>query len=802
MQNCKLLKLVCYVIIMKLTLAKIEAQTPTPFDQITYDFYKEIAWFPDAISKSSKLPDQLALPITIADTEVTILATKRTNRSQNFEVLLQQEDGSFKQMNPGPVNTYQGYIEEYPNYKIGAVITQNGVFVDILTPSNKVIEIAPNGNKKYYIQLSKSNTHKQQLDCNVIQVKEEKEDFSSFQKSTLTSKNRGRETVKQAELGFDIAWTAYNARYGRNTNDVRSNIDQFINMMNTIWIRDVMVEHVIGKVIIRTSAASCPYERAGNRNVSNASLNQVKDIWNSGAHGNTHDLATLHVGGGGGGLAWVGKVNESLKYSVTDGGSKHAWRGFNRHEIGHTWGLRHGHGRPELKPNGQAFGIMRGGPHDRATSDEAKTMIDERNSSNLKDIGPYRTSNIRPYGNRDWVTVRKGSNITIDVLANDYDANRDAISIATFDTNGKNGGVIRRGNGNTLVYTASGGIGEDRFYYTVTDGKLNNWGVVHVNVTPENNCSWSNRPGKGFDIGAGSNKVFVVGTDRTIYRWNNSSWARMPGVSTKSVDVAYGSPYVIATNNNIYRNLNNNQWEKIPGQGLDIGGGTNALCIIGTNSRIYKYAGGGNWSVIRGITGKRIDVTNQGAPWIVGMDNHVYQHLGGEQWGKKGNFKASDLTISGDGTVWGIQLNSGFPFKYKGNGVWERFLGILTHITAQSNGSLWGTNRNKSIFENTCVNNRVSEQDFSINKISDGSKTVVSIYPNPASDKIFIEASHMDKQKVSAQIIDVKGRVLKTESTSYHQGIQMDVSAITKGLYILRITVQGKQAITKSILIK
>jgi len=97
MKNCKLLKLVCYVIIMKLTLAKIEAQTPTPFDQITYDFYKEIAWFPDVIvSKSSELPDQLTLPITIADTKLTILATKRTNRSENFQILLQQEDGTLK----------------------------------------------------------------------------------------------------------------------------------------------------------------------------------------------------------------------------------------------------------------------------------------------------------------------------------------------------------------------------------------------------------------------------------------------------------------------------------------------------------------------------------------------------------------------------------------------------------------------------------------------------------------------------------------------------------------------------------
>jgi len=260
------------------------AQTTSPLDQITNDFYQENTAFPDFVSKSSKLPDQLILPITIDGTKITILANKRTTRSKNFQVLLQQNDGSFKEMNPGPVNTYRGFIKEYPDHKLGAVITQQGVFVDILTPSNKMIQIVPSGNQKYHIQLSKNNAAKHQINCNVTNVNDQKEGFSTFQKSEITSKNRGRETVKQAELGFDIAWSAYNARYGRNTNAVRSNIDLFTNnVMNTIWLRDVMVEHVIGKVIIRTNAANCPYEKAGNRNVSNASLNQVKNIWNSGA---------------------------------------------------------------------------------------------------------------------------------------------------------------------------------------------------------------------------------------------------------------------------------------------------------------------------------------------------------------------------------------------------------------------------------------------------------------------------------------------------------------------------------------
>lgn len=61
---------------------------------------------------------------------------------------------------------------------------------------------------------------------------------------------------------------------------------------------------------------------------------------------------------------------------------------------------------------------------------------------------------------------------------------------------------------------------------------------------------------------------------------------------------------------------------------------------------------------------------------------------------------------------------------------------------------------------------------------------VISIYPNPVSEKIFL--SGVDDY-VKVEILDVKGYVVKE-----YRGNEIDVTSLTDGLYIL--TVAGKYA--------
>ncbi len=330
---------------------------------------------------------------------------------------------------------------------------------------------------------------------------------------------------------------------------------------------------------------------------------------------------------------------------------------------------------------------------------------------------------------------------------------------------------------------------------------INSKGCVENIQNP--NCNWSKKPGNGTDIGAGSNKVYVVGTNKSIYRWNNSNWIRMSGVTAKRIDVAYGSPYIVTDKNEIYRNLSNTRWTKVPGKAFDIGGNHNTLVHIGNGNNIYSYAGGGKWNLLPGNgKGIRIDVANDGNPWIVGTNNNIYQYIGStNKWSKKGDFKASDISISREGDVWALQLNSGIPHKYKGSGVWEKFNGILTNISVQDNGHLWGVNKNTKIYENTCVSTaNIIEAPI----VSALETDEVKIYPNPAKDILNIELNSQN-DIFNLDISDINGKILQTHLIDTNPNTNttksLDVSELTTGIYFVKMKGE-KKIITHKIFIE
>jgi hypothetical protein len=69
----------------------------------------------------------------------------------------------------------------------------------------------------------------------------------------------------------------------------------------------------------------------------------------------------------------------------------------------------------------------------------------------------------------DAVTARSGSSVTVQVTANDYDPDGEAIAVADVGVPGH--GVVEIGTASTVVYTPDPGyVGVDTFEYTITDG--------------------------------------------------------------------------------------------------------------------------------------------------------------------------------------------------------------------------------------------------------------------------------------------------------------------------------------------
>ena len=359
-------------------------------------------------------------------------------------------------------------------------------------------------------------------------------------------------SVKQAEIAFDVSYHAYVNRYGSSTTTVLDQINLLLsatigNRLNTIWIRDALVEHHLGTVIIRTSSAQDPYIQQGLGGASgtdSALLNAFRNHWNSGAHGNTHDLAHLMLGAGGGGLAWVGTVGDSFRYSMADGGSKDAWLGFARHEIGHTWGLNHSHGGVEFfqpdssgEPNGDRYGIMWGPLHGALTPLEQISVVNEANSASgsLDDIGAYpTTTNIRPYAKLDTITIPSSGTYVLDVLANDHDANNDPLYISgvgdryTTSFTYASGSTLIIGNGlgsqgqDVVLYTPGPGVSSETIFYRVNDGQLDNFGQVNITVTnPSNLTSYG---AFQFDFGENLNGPYIGADAPAFLESSNTVW--------------------------------------------------------------------------------------------------------------------------------------------------------------------------------------------------------------------------------------------------------------------------------------
>ncbi len=89
--------------------------------------------------------------------------------------------------------------------------------------------------------------------------------------------------------------------------------------------------------------------------------------------------------------------------------------------------------------------------------------------------------NDRPVANDDTATVEEGRSIRIDVLANDSDADGDALSVAL--TESADGGELQLNADGSFTYTPNAGfLGDDRFEYVASDG-IGGPGRAAVTVT-------------------------------------------------------------------------------------------------------------------------------------------------------------------------------------------------------------------------------------------------------------------------------------------------------------------------------
>ncbi len=235
-----------------------------------------------------------------------------------------------------------------------------------------------------------------------------------------------------AEVAVDLPNNRYTTRHGSDANDALAMIEHSIMAANLIYMRQEGIEHRLGRVIIRGSAAKDPYAGLSTHD---HYLSKVTDQWTNvlytPAAPGTHDMATVIRAEASAGLAGVGNVGSPKGYSSCDATARGDFSGVFRHEGGHNWFLNHFDGEA---PEDQT--INSGNQIGRFSGPEQALILYYRNKQTayLDNLGAA-TVPIPPSAATDRAFLPSlSSSININLLANDHDANGEALTLVSFST--------------------------------------------------------------------------------------------------------------------------------------------------------------------------------------------------------------------------------------------------------------------------------------------------------------------------------------------------------------------------------
>ncbi|OYD68140.1 Ig-like domain-containing protein [Rhodococcus sp. OK302] len=296
--------------------------------------------------------------------------------------------------------------------------------------------------------------------------------LSTLPTAPSSAANVGK-TLKQFEVGLNLSGEWYSAHGSGSPAVALDRAEESMVRIAAIWTRDLGIQPILGRVVLRADALSDPY--AG----SCENLPALEAAW-SDQVGTTVDQATV-VCKSGGGNAYFSQFLLDASYAQVSGEVDGNFDLTLRHELGHNF-YADDNENVEGGPEGRT--IMSGNNLSRFDGTEFASIAETAQiaSSRLDDIGRYTATAIPPYAALDTATVRLGASATIDTVANDHDSNGDSISVTGVEATSLLGGAVKL-EGGKVAYQAPLTPGVDRVRYTLTDasgGTSTGWIIVDV----------------------------------------------------------------------------------------------------------------------------------------------------------------------------------------------------------------------------------------------------------------------------------------------------------------------------------
>ena len=85
------------------------------------------------------------------------------------------------------------------------------------------------------------------------------------------------------------------------------------------------------------------------------------------------------------------------------------------------------------------------------------------------------------------------------------------------------------------------------------------------------------------------------------------------------------------------------------------------------------------------------------------------------------------------------------------------------------------------------------------NGLEDNDTFSLSMYPNPASDRINLTS---DQPLQSATIIDISGRTVLVKSLNFDKNCSLEVAELPKGYYVLKLTTSSGNQVTRKVILE
>ena len=284
--------------------------------------------------------------LRLGDANIHLDLPARSVRSEAYELLVTDSDGRLVPHEIGPVSTWGGAIEGYPDGTAVAALVDGGWRIGIRPGDGSIWWAEPLAGRVYGAGLDDYAVYTQRDVITPGGWCGTTADFIVGQPDHGGDRGGEADARGSAPCVADLACDAdyeYYQLYGQSTAAVEERINAVVAGVNLQYEAQVDLTHQITTIVVR-SYPDDPYDG----NSMEQRLYQFRNYWNANYDHIDRDLAQLFTGssdsGSTIGIAWVGAVCTDYHYSVVEAdccGSFGCATDLSAHEFGHNWNAGH-----------------------------------------------------------------------------------------------------------------------------------------------------------------------------------------------------------------------------------------------------------------------------------------------------------------------------------------------------------------------------------------------------------------------------------------------------------------------------